>query len=98
MPLRRVALALALAMGSATASADPAAIAGRSMSVRDILEVKRVDQVAVSPDGRRVAFVVREITVSENRTVARVYWCWTLGNDVPRRLLEADGISTVTWL
>lgn len=42
------------------------------MTVNDVAEVRQISETQISPDGRRVAFVVQEPSVAANKTTRRV--------------------------
>lgn len=45
----------------------------RSYTVDDLLKVRRVSDPQVSPDGRRVAFAVGDVSIADNRVVNQIY-------------------------
>lgn len=58
---------LAVATAVVTGAAAPAAIAAQSPTFEQVLSLQQVGGVAISPDGRHVAFTVRTTEWSENR-------------------------------
>jgi len=67
------------------------------MTVDDILAVRRPSSVEVSPDGRRVAYVVTTADVKRNHDHAELYVVSTRGSAVPQRLAEGIHIRAVRW-
>lgn len=57
----------------------------RPMSVDDLLALDRVSDVQLSPDGRRVAFVVTQVLKTENRTNSDV---WVAPADRPGEAVQ----------
>jgi dipeptidyl aminopeptidase/acylaminoacyl peptidase len=78
------------------ATAQPAA---RPFTIEDLMNVKRLSDPEVSPDGRYVAFVLRETDLAANRGRTDI-WLLELGSRdaEPRRLTRtADNDSNPRW-
>ncbi len=69
-------------MGSA-ALALPAS--ARDMEIEDLFRLRRISDPQVSPDGRRVAYVVTEVRKAENGTASSI-WIVAAGGGEPRPL------------
>jgi len=90
------ALSMALAIG-ATATAAPQ-LAVRPIGLRDLFGIVQVVSPAISPDGNRVAFVVRRIDAGSNRTRREIWLAATDGVHPPRRLTStAFDASGPVW-
>ncbi len=74
--------ALAAALGS-TALALPAS--ARDLEIEDLFRLRRITDPQVSPDGRRVAYVVTEVHKAENATPSSI-WIVAAGGGEPRQL------------
>ncbi|MFL5400766.1 MAG: hypothetical protein ACJ79P_22940, partial [Myxococcales bacterium] len=51
----------------------PAALAGRPFTPEELLATKRLDDPQISPDGKLVAFTVRQKSLELNRDVKDVW-------------------------
>ncbi len=101
---------LAAAQGPGTSTPDPFAAVGsrseaptralqetRPVTVEDVLAFRSLDDVAVSPDGSRVAYVVSERDFEENQVDTDV-WVVDADGDEPVRLTRNPGSdSDPTW-
>jgi dipeptidyl aminopeptidase/acylaminoacyl peptidase len=58
----------------------------RPMELEDLFRLKRVADPQISPDGKRVAYVVTEVLKAENRSNADVWVMAADGSGEPRRL------------
>ncbi|HEV3165884.1 MAG TPA: S9 family peptidase [Isosphaeraceae bacterium] len=72
---------------------SPALGAGRPMTVDDLLAVKSVADPQVSPDGKRVVYVVGEIDRPSGKTNTDL-WMIDLNGGDPQRLTTAPGTDT----
>jgi dipeptidyl aminopeptidase/acylaminoacyl peptidase len=70
--------------------APGAAAARRPVVAEDLYRLKNASDVAVSPDGRWVAYVVTRVDSAENR-YARDIWLAAADGSQPRRLTFSDG-------
>jgi hypothetical protein len=74
----------------ASSHAKPAEM--RALTVDDLVRIKRVSDPQVSPDGRYVAFVMRETDMEANRGRTDVWLLdLTQKNATPLRLTQNDG-------
>jgi dipeptidyl aminopeptidase/acylaminoacyl peptidase len=69
-----IAAALCCAAGSVFAHASPVTLIERAPSLSDLVEMKTIDSLSLSPDGKRVAF--RVISPSLTKNVVTVRWFW----------------------
>ena len=72
--------------------ASTAAAASRPMTVDDLLAVKSVSDPQVSPDSRRVVYVVSEVDRAANKSNTSL-WGVPLAGGTPRRLTAAPGVN-----
>ncbi|HET9482473.1 MAG TPA: S9 family peptidase, partial [Xanthomonadales bacterium] len=92
MRLSILVIALA-ASGSALAEVAPAT--ARGLDVRDLVMFDRVSDPRISPDGRTVAFQVRETDLEANKGVNGIWVRSLAGNAGPKRL-TTKGTSSAT--
>ena len=103
----RAVLGLALAVwavaGAALPGAEPAS--RRPYGLDDLMAVRRLSDAQVSPDGRLLAFALRELDTADNRYVSHV-WLSPVNAGagpgeplpVPGRLTNGkDGESSPRW-
>ena len=94
--IRFLALFLTTAAAAAPTSPPPAASHAkpaemRALTADDLVRIKRVTDPQVSPDGRYVAFVVRETDMEANRGRTDVWLLdLTQKNATPLRLTQND--------
>src|SRR3954468_10733262 len=69
----------------------PAALAGRPFTPEELLATRRLDDPQVSPDGKQVAFTVRQKSLELNRDV-KAGWLKPLAGG-PARQFTRDGRS-----
>lgn len=72
--------------------AGQALAAGKPMTVDDLLAVKTVSDPQISPDGRRVVYVVSEIDRDANKSNSSL-WGVPLAGGTPRRLTTSPGAN-----
>ncbi|MFL5458114.1 MAG: TolB family protein, partial [Myxococcales bacterium] len=70
---------------------SPAALAGRPFTPEELLATKRLDDPQISPDGKLVAFTVRQKSLELNRDVKDV-WIVPFQGGAPRQFTR-DGRS-----
>jgi dipeptidyl aminopeptidase/acylaminoacyl peptidase len=70
--------------------------APRSIALEDYLGIRTVGGLAVSPDGRSAAYVVREVNVPEDRRDAAL-WRVPVGGGAPERLTRPGNASSPAW-
>ncbi len=90
--------AFAAAAPCGAIAADPAA-GGRAFTVEDLMALKRISDPRVSPDGRYLVFVLREIDLQANKGHNSL-WFLALAavGDEPRRLTDAtSNDSSPRW-
>jgi dipeptidyl aminopeptidase/acylaminoacyl peptidase len=102
-PVARLAAVAALIAASGSIHA-PAALAvrgasqpagaGRSLALADYYRLETIGAPAISPDGRRVAFVRTVIVESENRRHSEIWLASTDGSGSPSRLTSPAFSST----
>ena len=90
-PRRRSRAALALVCVGALLRAAAATAAGVP-SVDDLVALKRPGSPAISPDGKQVAYTVREVDWSENEYRTQI-WLADVASGVSRRLTRAKKSS-----
>ena len=89
-----VALLLAAAAVSASIHAEPARLAGRAMTIDDLITAVRVTEPGLSPDGSMVAFTR---TVTNGQTGRRNGDIWIVPSDgsaPPKALITGDASDT----
>src|SRR3954468_15127129 len=79
-----------LALMTALTLAPPVLAAGRPMTIDDLLAVKSVSDPQVSPDGKRVAYVVSEIDREANKSNSDI-WLVPVAGGEAKRLTTAPG-------
>ncbi len=91
MRLQCLSLVLALA-AAASATAAP-----RGLTAEDLVALDRVSSPTLSPDGKAVAFAVREADVPANRAFSSI-WLQGLEDAAPRRLTaKGSSASSPSW-
>ena len=68
------------------------ALANRPMTIDDLLAVKTVSDPQISPDGKRVVYVVSEIDREANKSNSSL-WGVPLAGGTPRRLTTSPGAN-----
>jgi dipeptidyl aminopeptidase/acylaminoacyl peptidase len=89
----RVALAVLLAGGGLC---QPAAAAGRAITVDDLLAIERVSDPRVSPDGGRAVYTVTRPDRQTNRNTSNV-WLVSLESGETRQLTSSGSDSGARW-
>jgi dipeptidyl aminopeptidase/acylaminoacyl peptidase len=72
----------------------PAIAAERPFDVRDLVALDRVADPRISPDGRQVAFQVREADVDNNKSATGL-WLRALEGDAAPRRITARGVNSI---
>jgi dipeptidyl aminopeptidase/acylaminoacyl peptidase len=67
------------------------------LELDDFYDLRRIGDVAVSPTGERVAFVVTESDPDENETHSSLFVAPTDGSREPHRLTRASDAGSPTW-
>ena len=74
-----------------------AAASGRVFSPDDLVQLQRIADPQVSPDGRRVAYVLRQTDMAANRGRTQL-WLLDLAGGTPRQLTRDEaGASSPRW-
>jgi dipeptidyl aminopeptidase/acylaminoacyl peptidase len=89
IPLLLVGLVLLAGSTARTQSTRP-------ITLNDYLAIKNVTSVAVSPDGVYAAYVVREVSVDDDRRNASL-WRVRISDGTPERLSQTGSISAPAW-
>ncbi len=101
MPRIRLLSAVLLAASlvvAAAALADPAgADKPHPFSVHDMLAMRRIADPQVSPDGKQVAFVVRDTDLAANKGVTDIWLAPTAGGEARRLTSGPAGESNPRW-
>ncbi len=84
---------LGVLLVAATASAAP----NRGLTIQDMLAMQRVGDPVVSPDGKRVAFTVRDTDFDANRGRLDIYVVAVDGGDVVRLTSHPENDSDPAW-
>ncbi|HEY2933662.1 MAG TPA: S9 family peptidase [Acidobacteriota bacterium] len=71
--------------------------ATRPMTVTDWMNVKRVGNARVSPDGSQILFSLTENNWKENKSVSHIYRASTDGGSLRQMTNGADGESSPAW-
>ena len=69
----------------------------RPMEIRDVLTLREITEQHISPDGRAIAFVVKDADVAANDYNESLYIVSAEGSSDPHLLLQAKSISNVRW-
>ena len=94
--LLAVAAVLGVAAPAVThAASDPPGETPPPLTVEDLVRLQRVSDPQVSPDGRYVAFVVRETDVDANRGRTDI-WLLDLRARIPKGSPETGGAANET--
>src|ERR1041384_6895910 len=88
-------LALALALGVPLAAGAPAAAKGPPID--DMLAMRRVGDPAVSPDGKQVAFAVRDTDLEANRGRFDIWLAQTDGSGVKQLTTHPENDQDPQW-
>ncbi|MEO7971809.1 MAG: DPP IV N-terminal domain-containing protein, partial [bacterium] len=88
-----VAFALSVIVLSSFASAQQAG----HYAVADLLKIRRVGDPQVSPDGKRVAFTIGDVSFDANRTITQIYIMSTAGGDMKQLTNAAGSSSSPRW-
>jgi dipeptidyl aminopeptidase/acylaminoacyl peptidase len=82
-------LPLALVASAACVLFSPLRAQTRPMELEDMFRLKRVSDPQLSPDGKRVAYVVADVLKDENRTNADIWLVASDGSGAPRKLTSS---------
>ncbi len=78
-----------LLVSAALVSTLSARAQSRPMEIEDLFRLHRVSDPQISPDGKRVAYVVTDVVKEENRTDADIWVTAADGTGDPRRLTNS---------
>jgi dipeptidyl aminopeptidase/acylaminoacyl peptidase len=70
--------------------------APRPIALDDYLAIKSVSSVAVSPDGAHAAYIVREVSVDDDKRNASL-WRVSVGGGTPQQLTQTGSVSGAAW-
>ena len=84
------------AVGSPTSSFASEA-SSIPITLRDILSLREVTEQHISPDGRTVAFAIKDADLAANDYNSSLYAVPAAGNVPPKLLLRAKSFSNVRW-
>jgi dipeptidyl aminopeptidase/acylaminoacyl peptidase len=88
---------LLAAVAGLAASPRAAGAEARRMTVDDLLAIRRVSDAQVSPDGKLVAYAVREVSLEKNASVSHI-WIVPATGGAPRRLTNGEkGEARPRW-
>lgn len=90
-------LAMLLAMLVLAAVAASALAQPRPMTLVDLINVARISEPQLSPDGRQVLFVKSEADWKANRRITHIWRTSLDGSDVVQLTTGADGESSPRW-
>ena len=68
----------------------------RPIALDDYLAIKNVSGVAVSPDGAHAAYIVREVSVDDDRRNASL-WRVSISGGSPQQLTRTGSVSAPAW-
>lgn len=86
--IRRLAGVLSVGVAALIVVA-PLGATARPLELEDLFRLRRVSEPQVSPDGRRVVYVVAEVLKDENRTNADLWLVNADGSGEPRKLTSS---------
>ena len=98
--LRAWPVALKVALGGDTSWIDidrPPAATRRPVAIDDILSLREVQETAISPDGKLVAFLVRQAFRACNCYRTALYTSPGVGGGPVRKLLEEGQLLNLRW-
>jgi dipeptidyl aminopeptidase/acylaminoacyl peptidase len=93
----KVALALACALTSATLALPSHAQVRRGLTVDDMLAMQRVSEAVASPDGKLLAFTVRDTDLEANRGRTDIWMVRTTGGDPWKMTTHAENDSSAQF-
>src|SRR3954467_5807681 len=90
-------LQLVLLWSLAGLLADGAPAAAKGLTIDDMLAMRRVGEPVVSPDGKQVAFAVRDTDVEANRGRSDLWLAQTDGSGVRQLTTHPDNDQEPQW-
>src|SRR5215468_6450706 len=94
---RVVAPVLAVGLALGTPLAAGAAPAAKGLTIEEMLTMRRVGDPAVSPDGKQVAFAVRDTDLEANRGRFDIWLAQTDGSGVKQLTTHPDNDQDPQW-
>jgi dipeptidyl aminopeptidase/acylaminoacyl peptidase len=70
---------------------------GRGIRLEDILRLREVSELRIAPDGRHVAYAVREARVDVNEYIVTLYIVDWDGHRRPRKVAVSTAITNIRW-
>ncbi len=89
--LRTAASILALSVATFVASGALAAESGRGFTAKDMVQLERISDPRVSPDGRFVVYSVRTMDLPANKASMSLWIADLKARMAPRRLAISEG-------
>src|SRR6266498_1027381 len=69
----------------------------RRFTIEELLKVRRVNDVQLSPDGQKVAFTIGDVNMNANRVVTQIFLIQVSGGEM-KQLTSGDGsASSPRW-
>jgi dipeptidyl aminopeptidase/acylaminoacyl peptidase len=94
--MKRLAVSLSILLVAALAASSALAQA-KPLTVNDLLQIRRVSDPQLSPDGRWVAYTISDLNMEANRRVTQIYLISIDGGE-PRQLTNAaQSSSSPRW-
>ncbi len=88
---------LALPAAASAAQAGQTAAATHPFDAHDLVTMARLAEPAVSPDGSRVAFTLRQTDLAADRGRTHLWWVGTDGSGLAQLTTDLASDSTPTW-
>jgi dipeptidyl aminopeptidase/acylaminoacyl peptidase len=92
-----ILLLLSLCTVDSPTSSFASEASSHPITLRDILSLREITEQHISPDGRTVAFVVKDADLAANDYNSSLYVVLSGGNAPPKLLLHAKSFSNVRW-
>ena len=88
---------LAFALLAATSVGTATAAPTKGLTIEDMLAMQRVSDPAVSPDGKRVVFAVRDTDFDANKGRTHLWLATTDGSSVVKLTSSVENDTDPTW-
>ncbi len=69
----------------------------RPITIKDIVSTRKLLEPQISPDGKKVAFIVQQAFLERNENSSSLFVVNTDGGSQPVKLIEAKALSGVQW-
>src|SRR5580698_3630456 len=92
-----VTISPAVTLAALALVAAPAVAASKGLTIDDMLAMKRVSDPVVSPDGKAVAFAVRETDFEANRGRTDIWLAATDGSSTTRLTSNPENDEAPQW-